>query len=397
MRGSSSEQFIESFYGEIKTGLRKKDKITLYINTFTIDGIGATLLGNKNNTYPYKVKIENIKRITDEVIDGNNCLIIEYLNDKVIVGNPICTLILPNLKKASEAKMLLSSMTEEILKAKYEKEENEKQQQQTQMEIIIKHQEECQKYFDDCFDFHIKDQSNPYYELVNDSLLFACIYIDKSSNINILKIDGNNKEESNATIPYEKIHYYDTAGNIHYTTDVNGGYSSLGGSITGDTFSKGATILGTLLFGMMGMVGGALLTHKAAKTELPSTNFNISSNVQKVDDRSVILNYYSDIKKQYIDVEFSDDIYNFFQTHLPHKKYSIVLEIEKQQALDKEKTNFKDRELEITTQNQFAITQEDHLDEFALKVKKLKTMYDMGILTEEEFDIEKKRILSQLS
>ena len=60
-----------------------------------------------------------------------------------------------------------------------------------------------------------------------------------------------------------------------------------------------------------------------------NTSFSIDSDIKKIDDRSVILNFYSEMKKQYIDIELPRDIYNFLQTYLPEKKYGIVDELEK--------------------------------------------------------------------
>ena len=36
-----------------------------------------------------------------------------------------------------------------------------------------------------------------------------------------------------------------------------------------------------------------------------------NKDIKKIDDRNVILNFYSEIKKQYIDIELPQDIYNF--------------------------------------------------------------------------------------
>lgn len=165
------------------------------------------------------------------------------------------------------------------------------------------------------------------------NLELACIYIDKNKGLNFLGIDGNVLEDNNANIPFEKIHYYEKAGSIHYTTAINASNSSFGGSITGATISKTGTLIGGLLFGTMGMAAGAVLTHKPQKINLPETKFEITSETKTIDDRSVILNFYSDVKKQYIDIELPADIYNFLQTHLAEKKYDIVLEMEKKQLL----------------------------------------------------------------
>lgn len=220
-------------------------------------------------------------------------------------------------------------------------------------------------------------------------------YIDKNKSLNLLKIDGFSQGESNACIPYDKIHYYEKAGSVHYTSDIKGEYSNFGGSFTGATVSTAASIVGGLLFGPMGMAAGALLTHKPAGTLRPgSSSFKVSSQPHKVDDRSVILNYYSDTKQQFMDIELPADIYNFLQTHLSERKYGIVLELEKNRAVMAHGEN---RMPQIEGQELKKIeTAADDAQQFEVKVKKLKILYENGILSEEEFANEKNKILNEL-
>lgn len=142
----------------------------------------------------------------------------------------------------------------------------------------------------------------------------------------------------------------------------------------------------------MGLATGALLTHRPAENQMPTSTLNISSEVHKIDDRSVIINYYSDMKRQFMDVELPANIYNFLQTYLPEKKYGIVVEIEKKNAIKMQEDSvglIKKREVEQITEN-------NDMNAFENRIKKLKMMYDNGILTEEEFANEKKRLLSEL-
>ena len=125
---------------------------------------------------------------------------------------------------------------------------------------------------------------------------------------------------------------------------------------------------------------------------MPTNTLNISSEVHKIDDRSVILNYYSDVKREFIDVELPMDIYNFLQTHLPEKKYGVVVEIEKKNAIEMQEKKIDS--IEEKTKEQ--IEQNNDMDVFENRIKKLKMMYDNGILTEEEYANEKKRILSEI-
>ena len=146
---------------------------------------------------------------------------------------------------------------------------------------------------------------------------------------------GYTQEESNGVISFEDIHYYEKAGEIHYVTDIRGSCSNYGGSITGGNISKLAAAGGGLLFGMLGMAAGALLTYKPAEIKSGGTQFDINSDVKVVVSRCVILKFYSETQIQYLDIELPADIYNFLQTHLPEKKYNIVLELEKRQRFIK--------------------------------------------------------------
>lgn len=60
-----------------------------------------------------------------------------------------------------------------------------------------------------------------------------------------------------------------------------------------------------------------------------STSLQVHSIAQRIDDRSVILIYISEKNKQYKDVEFPADMYNFLQTYYEEKKYDIVIAMEK--------------------------------------------------------------------
>ncbi|MBO5372239.1 MAG: SHOCT domain-containing protein [Lachnospiraceae bacterium] len=388
-------EIIESFYGEYKIGLLgKKNRVSLYVYEKMIDGTGAEYFAGKLVEHSFEIKYEQIKKIEEKYIEGNRCLLIEYLDTNTVVKNKIVTVALPCLEKMEDAKKLLFELKEKSESEQKKKQDEERAAQEQQLLEQKRYEEECQLFFKDCYNFHIADNNNPYYELQSDTLQFAGIYIDKSKNLNFLKIDAYNQDESNACIPYEKIHYYEKAGSVHYTTNINGNYTSFGGSFTGATVSKAASVIGGLLFGPMGMATGALLTHKPMKMETPTIDFNISSEDHRIDDRSVVLNYYSDKKQQFIDIELPSDIYNFLQTYLPERKYGIVLELEKKNAVKEYEENntlaiqgHEMKKLEINV---------DDTEQFEKRIKKLKIMYDNGILSEEEFIEEKKRILSEL-
>lgn len=153
------------------------------------------------------------------------------------------------------------------------------------------------------------------------------------------------------------------------------------------------------------MAAGALFLYQPSQTTLPTTSFDIKSDIKKIDDRNVILNYFSDTHKQFIDIELPAEIYNFLQTHLPKKKYDIVMELEKQTAViqEMEKIEGGDYFEAPITNNVDLIKdkinktqQENDLTDFKKRLEKLKMMHEAGILTDDEFAEEKNKILKSL-
>ena len=389
-------ELIDSFLGEYKAGVfSKKKMLSLYVYESYIDGTATMYFDWEFTEYEFNIKYEDITNIEEKVVEGINCLAIDFLNGKTIVNeNRISTILFPNLIDFDKAEKLLLDIWEQNQKRQREVQQRRAEREKRLLIEKQQHEEACQKYFQDYYAFHISDDNNPYYELQKDGLQFACIYIDRNKNLNFLKIDGESQEESNACIPYDKIHYYEKAGNVHYTTEISGNCTNFGGSVTGATVSKAASIVGGLLLGPMGMAAGAILSQKPMQVTVPSTSLDISSRPNRIDDRSVILNYYSDAKKQLMDIELPADTYNFLQTYLPERKYGIVLEVEKNNAVrafgNGNAPGIAGRSLERIE------SVDDDTEQFEKRIKKLKIMYDNGVLSEEEYASEKKRILSEI-
>jgi|GEM_PF-3973616 len=60
-------------------------------------------------------------------------------------------------------------------------------------------------------------------------------------------------------------------------------FPAMGCGITGTTFSKKATAIGGLLFGIMGLTGGALLTHKPMEVQMPVIEYNLKSDIKRIE------------------------------------------------------------------------------------------------------------------
>ena len=255
--------------------------------------------------------------------------------------------------------------------------------------------EEGGAYLTASYNKYIVPQETPVYPLVSEDYRKAVIFIGKDRSLNFLSIDGVEKTESVGTIPYEKIHYYDTAGNIHYTTDISGEMNTFGGSFKGASFSKTGVILGALFGGFAGGAVAMAASYRPGEVTAPNTTVNIKSDVHKIDDRSVMLNYYSDLRGQYMDLELPNDIYNFLQTHLPDKRYGIVTEIEKREAVRAHESDAVLLETAKAPQPMIA-EKKDDMDDFKRKVEKLKTLKEAGLLTDEEFIEERNKLLAMI-
>lgn len=272
----------------------------------------------------------------------------------------------------------------DIEQAKIQELQNKRMKQQLEKEAKEKERiASIQNYFSNVYNFHI-DKHTPVYIINKDKTNCFAIYISNDNNINFLVIDAESETEIHTVITYNEIHYYEKAGAVCYATNINAHYKgsqSFGGSFAGAKISKSAVALGGLLLGQMGMAIGALSSYKPATytppTYIPS-QLNISSEITKIDERSVILNYYSEQHKQYIDIELPQDIYNFLQTYLPDKKYPIVIEKEKQNAIS---NNAPTNAQESTT---------------VQRLQKLKQLYEMELITESEYAERKKEILAEI-
>lgn len=397
------EKELDYYHGEYKKGLLgKKCPVRLYVYPSHIEGMGYALnmgeLANESDSY--SIKYPQIRNVYTDNIAGNAGLVIEYMEDSIVAGQSSSKMVLLGITEIERWIRLLLDTRDSVLEKNKQAEIAKKEKEETERKLREEKEAEAAKFYLDCLNFHIKD-ATPLYELYRDKNRIALIYVAEDRSLNFLKIDGDNREESKGVIPFDKIHYYEKAGEIHYVAEIHGDYSSYGGSVTGGKFSKLATVGGGLLFGMMGMTAGALLSYKPAQTEGIKTNLTIDSDVKKIDERSVMLNFYSDMKKQYVDIELPNDIYNFLQTHLPEKKYNIVLELEKKtaihQATDKIESGELLRVASGVGNSQLEDKQSaDPMAEFKKKVDKLKLMKDAGLLRDEEFHEEKAKLLNMI-
>jgi len=396
------EKPIEIYCGKYKNGLfGKQYSINLFVYSSYIEGDAFEFYEEKlsNDTYPFEISYEAIKNIYVGEIKNEKNIIIEYKKSSV-VRDGFAQIVLMGIDEPQKWIQIIETAKEKYFD-KLNKEKNKKiETEERQRQLDLQREKLASNFYQECYNYHIK-KTTPTYQLFADKNKSVILYIDENKGLNFLKIDGYAEEENRGIINYNSIHYYEKAGNVHYTTDIHGNYSSFGGSMTGANFSKLATVGGGLLFGLMGMAVGAALTYKPAEQKPIETNFSIDSDIKTIDDRNVILNFYSDSKGQYVDIELPYDVYNFLSTYLPEKKYSIVDEIEKRTAIHQSAQIIERGDLlnipvlpDMQKENEIQNENNDIL--FEQKIKKLKMMRDAGLLSEEEFDSKRKELLDMI-
>lgn len=403
-----AEKCLACYYSEYKKSrLAQTQTMKLFVYPSFLEGTGFPCYDGElsDEVTSFMITFDEIKNVLLIDIKGDEGINIIYQPKNSIVNTKGKSIIIIGVNQYNEAMNLVKDTRHkynEKIRVQLENKKQKKQEKQEWLLKIAEEEESAKQFLQECYNYHITTNDNPYFELFKDNLQIALIYIDKDRNLNFLRIDGTNNDESNGIIPYSQIHYFEKVGTIHYTTDINCKYSSFGGSITGSTFSKEAAFWGGLLFGPMGMIAGALFSYEPARIEMPTTQFNIESDVMRIDDRNVILNYYSGTHKQYIDIEVPAGIYNFLQTYLPEKKYDIVMELEKKSVVHKATKEIeKDTYSNSITSNKASDESEtnqskDVMTTFKQKIDKLKLIHDSGILTEAEYDVEKKKLLELL-
>lgn len=396
------EKSIDSFYGTYKKPglLGKKYNVKILLFDDRVEGSAFALIENEIQSEPksFSITFDKIERICVESFNGIETVCMHYQMD-LLASVSHCIIALLGIEDVPKWFKLLNDCQRAYVEKKAKQKQYEIEEELRIQQIAIRKEEKAVEFYNNCYSFHIKEDT-PIYPFFSEKNKVALIYVDKNKSLNFLKIDGYAQEENNGVIEYKNIHYYDKAGNVSYVADINGNYTSFVGGVTGGNFSKLAAVGGGLLFGMMGIALGTALSYKPSQS-LPSySSFTIDTDVKKIDDRNVILNFYSDMKKQYVDIELPQDIYNFLQTYLPEKKLSIVEELEKKTVVH-QATNLIENG-DLLRSNAMPNTVGENKDStnsmeiFKQKVEKLKMMRDAEILTEQEFENEKKKLLAEI-
>lgn len=347
--------------------------------------------GFVNNQYT-KVSFlsENIKNVEKCTYKGANAVSVSGIDE----ANNSITIYLPGLDyEEIKKEVATNKANKELARKNEETRKRERIEREKQIEIEKQEREAAKKDYYKKNYLSIKEQLPVYlFEETPDHVTYLAI--DESKNIVFRSIDKEKLECVESVIEYKDIHYYEKAGTIHYVSNIDFSepIQSFAGSFVPAKVKLTPAVVGGLLFGPMGLAIGAMSGYKPAHFQEKDLNkVVLKSGVQTIDDRSVILNYYAGKHKQYMDVELPQDIYNFLQTHLAEKKYDIVLSVEKKTygGTEISNTNTSDT-MRIDTSAKMS------LDDFEVAVKKLKIMFDNGLITEEEFMKKKTDFLNSI-
>ena len=390
------EKYLYVITTEYQIGILKKLQMHVYLYESCIQCAGVSIKGDTISDSISTYEIPYTDLISAELTNYRNepCLKLQFKIASVFTAKVNTELYILGAESFEECRDKILLFKEQYLAKKAQQEELKKSQLAKRENAKKQYEIEAEDFYKNCYNFHVKENT-PVFTLYEEKNQIVLIYIDNSKGLNFLKINGYDKSEDVGLIPYDKIHYYEKAGDIHYVAETNGSYSSFGGSLTGATFSKRAALLHGFLFGPMGMATAALMSYKPAEQKPTETHFDIRSETVRIDERSVILNFYSDEKQQYVDIELPQNIYNFLQTHIPQKRYMIVSELEKHAAvqnaaLDQKTIEAPSEKLQLPEAKKLT------MEEFKEKVEKLKLMNEAGILTEEEFAQAKAELLSNI-
>ena len=181
--------------------------------------------------------------------------------------------------------------------------------------------------------------------------------------INQFKIEVNNGDilEVNAEdiikiekIPLNNILYYKVDGNISYTEAVK------------NKGNGNNALIGGILFGATGAQIGA------------SYDLQVTSETKEHDNRVIIFKYKDENDKITENVFPYAEYYDIFKALIPEKEYSVVM-MRKGNEVQNEQPKQAKTELSPIE-----------------KIRQLKELVDIGAVTQEEFEEQKKRLLNQI-
>lgn len=429
------EEPIEIYSEEYRKGrLGKRYNIRLAVYPSYIEGESFWLSDGElsQNTMPFNVPLTQVRSYIENYVDDEKILQIEYSKDKTYSGNKSVVAIIGIEDCEHWVQLIDKAKKDAVVREKQEREAAvlRKQREEEERELRQKREMAATGFMKDCYTFHITP-SMPMYELANGQFDIKLLYIDNERNLHFLNIDAQEEQESHMVIPKDKLHYWETAARLSYTIGSNEDTITYGGSLTGNFITQTPMVWNEILDRIIGMEEGAAYCDHIAHAGGALNDF--STDPMKVKAVNVIMNFYSDSKGEYINIELPGSIYDFLEKNYPECKFDVVMERENPRpkpepipepvpAPEPEPIPEPVKVAEpvitavpkpaepepvkvsapvpekIKEENKMSDAQEEKIsvDTFKEKLDKLVLLKDSGLLTEEEFATEKAKLLSLL-
>lgn len=169
--------------------------------------------------------------------------------------------------------------------------------------------------------------------------------------LNCITVGGNN--HSYVEIPVSSIKAYKLEGESHYVSNVSGG--------GGGGRSIGGAIIGGAIAGPVGAIVGGRKKNKEIKTE-----------TIHIDNRKTLLYFVADNKEQCESFN-GTTLYEFLLKKCPEKEFAVAAN----------QTHKAERDIKDS-------------DMMAKRMKELKNLYDLNLISQEEYDKKRSEIISEI-
>lgn len=416
------EEPIEIYSGEFRKGrLGKRYTVRLAVYPTYIEGESFWLSDGElsQNTMPFNVPLAQVRSYMENYVNDEKILQIEYSKDKTYSGNKNYAAI-TGIEDCEHWITLLDKAKKEAVVREKEAREAEvkrKQQEEEERELRKRREAAAAGYMKECYSFHVKE-GRPVYAFTDEQFGKAVLYIDEGKSLHFLNIDAMEEQESHMVIPHEKLHYWEKAAKLSYTVGGDDDTSFYGGSLTGDFLTQTPLVWNEILDRIVGMEEGAAYSDHIANAGAALDEF--STDASKVKAINVILNFHSQNKGDYVNIELPADVYDFLEQNYAEQKYEVVMERERpvpepepepvkevkpvMEAVPKQAEpepvkesvgipeKIKEENIMSDAQNEEKIS----VDTFKEKLDKLVLLKESGLLTEAEFATEKSKLLSLL-
>ena len=194
---------LYNYNGEYKKGLLGKKKISAKLYEDYIEGTGAEIHIGELREVPFRLNISDIKKVEIKEINDNKCIQIEYVpenEEERARGNS--KLLLPNVDKIEEAKKVLYDMVDKLF------------QEATRKALLEREKKEgAKKFYNEKMEAYGLNGETKYHKLMDVDKQYVGFYVDKSA-VGVIAVDGQNQQDGKFSIAYDKVRYFGKIENV---------------------------------------------------------------------------------------------------------------------------------------------------------------------------------------